>query len=511
MFRSHSFRGLAGGLRRAVPRAAGVALASDGRRAAIRESNPAWRCRPPRRKFPAQRPETRRSSGPPPHAPVPLPLDASVLVEGACGTRHLGNAPRLLALASDRPRRLTPGTILADRYRIVALVGRGGMGEVYRADDLRLGQPVALKFLPPELEDNPFARERLLAEVRSARTVSHPNVCRVYDIGEAHGRLFLTMEFIDGEDLASLLRRIGRLPADKALEIARQLCAGLAAAHDTRRAAPRPQAGQRDDRRAAARRASPTSASRWKSRTGSRSRHGVPDCGRGRHGGLHGTRAIRRGAGTVQSDLYALGLVLYEIYTGKPALNATTVEGWRRAHGDSTPSDPSALVAEIEPAVERAILRCLEKDPAKRPASAAQLAASLPGGDPLAAALAAGETPSPELVAASGGRNAAAKAGVDVVHLVPCRPRARPGGNARWPFPAGQPRVTERARRAACHGAADSSTASAIRSPPRIRRPGMSTPRTLSTLLGKTRSPLQSGSESACRRANPGALRLQGP
>jgi serine/threonine protein kinase len=125
-----------------------------------------------------------------------------------------------------------PGTILADRYRIVSLAGRGGMGEVYRADDLKLGQTVALKFLPTSLERDPAARERLLAEVRSARTVSHPNVSRVYDVGDVAGRVFLTMEYIDGEDLASLLRRIGKLPAAKALEVARQLCAGLAAAHD---------------------------------------------------------------------------------------------------------------------------------------------------------------------------------------------------------------------------------------------------------------------------------------
>jgi hypothetical protein len=105
---------------------------------------------------------------------------------------------------------------------------------------------------------------------------------------------------------------------------------------------------------------------------------------------------------TVQSDLYALGLILYETYTGKRAFSGATIGEWQRAHTDSTPTSPSALVTEIEPAVERAIMRCLEKDPAKRPASAAHVAAALPGGDPLAAALAAGETPSPELVAASG-------------------------------------------------------------------------------------------------------------
>jgi len=105
---------------------------------------------------------------------------------------------------------------------------------------------------------------------------------------------------------------------------------------------------------------------------------------------------------TVQSDLYGLGLILYETYAGKQPFKASSVQEWERAHSDSTPSSPSALASEIEPAVDRAILRCLEKDPAKRPASAAQVAAALPGGDPLSAAIAAGETPSPELVAASG-------------------------------------------------------------------------------------------------------------
>jgi len=134
--------------------------------------------------------------------------------------------------AGSGPHAFTTGEILAGRYRIVGLLGRGGMGEVYRAEDLTLGQHVALKFLPSDVARDPERLERLLAEVRITRQVSHPNVCRVYDIGSAGGRHFLTMEFVDGEDLASLLRRIGRLSPDKALDIARQLCAGLAAAHD---------------------------------------------------------------------------------------------------------------------------------------------------------------------------------------------------------------------------------------------------------------------------------------
>jgi serine/threonine protein kinase len=89
------------------------------------------------------------------------------------------------------------------------------MGEVYRAEDLTLGQVVALKFLPPALVRDPEWLTRFRGEVRAARQVSHPNVCRVYDIGEADGQTFLSMEFVGGEDLATLLRRIGRIGSDK--------------------------------------------------------------------------------------------------------------------------------------------------------------------------------------------------------------------------------------------------------------------------------------------------------
>src|SRR5437868_4400624 len=128
--------------------------------------------------------------------------------------------------------RFLPGTLVADRYRILGLLGRGGMGEVYRATDLRLSQQVALKFLPESTASDPDMLARFHSEVRIARQVSHPNVCRVYDIGEIDGQPYLSMEYVDGENLSALLRRIGRLPNDTAIEMARKLCAGLAAAHD---------------------------------------------------------------------------------------------------------------------------------------------------------------------------------------------------------------------------------------------------------------------------------------
>ncbi len=293
--------------------------------------------------------------------------------------------------ASGGSARFATGTVLSGRYRIVSLLGRGGMGEVYRADDLKLDQPVALKFLPEAAGQQGELLERLLAEVRLARQVSHPNVCRVYDVAELGATHFLSMEYIDGEDLGTLLRRIGRLPRDKAGQIARQLCAGLAAAHA----------------RGVLHRDFKPSNVMIDGQGNAR----ITDFGLA--GLAAGVPAGEAGLGTpaymapeqlagrevsVQSDLYALGLVLYELFTGRRAFRANSAAELVRLQ-ESSPATPSSLVEGLDPAVERAVMRCLERDPAERPRSALAVAAALPGGDPLAAALEAGETPSPEVVA----------------------------------------------------------------------------------------------------------------
>lgn len=297
--------------------------------------------------------------------------------------------------ASPRDIRFEPGTLLASRYRIISRLGKGGMGEVFRADDLILGQPVALKFLPESATGNLNLLKRFYDEVRIARQVSHANVCRVYDIGEVEGQPYLSMEYIDGEDLSSLLRRIGRLPADKAAEFARKMCAGLAAAH-------KQGVLHRDlkpgnimiDARGEPRITDFGLAALAEGLEGAEIRNGTP--------AYMAPEQLEGREVSVQSDLYALGLVLYEMFTGKLPHQADTVAEIVRLRKESRVVNPSALVGEIDPAVERAIQRCLDPDPAQRPVSALALAASLPGGDPLAAALAAGETPSPEIVAASG-------------------------------------------------------------------------------------------------------------
>jgi len=288
--------------------------------------------------------------------------------------------------------RFVPGSMLAGRYRIVGLLGRGGMGEVYRADDLKLAQPVALKFLPEALAADPDRLARFLNEVRLARQVSHPNVCRVYDIGEADSQHFLSMEYIDGEDMSSLLRRIGRLPQDKSVEIARQLCAGLSAAHERgvlhRDLKP---ANIMIDGRGKVRITDFGLAGIQGSVRGMEVRAGTP--------GYMSPEQLSGREVTVRSDIYCLGLVLYEIFTGKTAFKADSLAELVRAREASTPATPGSIVGGLDPAVERVILRCLEKEPSARPVSALAVAAAMPGGDPLAAALAAGETPSPQMVA----------------------------------------------------------------------------------------------------------------
>ena len=291
--------------------------------------------------------------------------------------------------------RFASGTMLTERYRIVSLVGRGGMGEVYRAEDLKLKQIVALKFLPEMIALDGGALARFHNEVRITRQISHSNVCRVYDIGEAQGRHFLSMEFIDGEDLSSLLRRIGRLPGDKAIEIARQVCAGLAAAHDNgvlhRDLKP---ANVMIDGRGKARITDFGVAVVAAELSGNEAVAGTP--------GYMAPEQLTGREVTERSDIYALGLLLYELFTGKRVFETKNLNDLIRLQEQSTPTSPSSHIQDIDPLVERVILRCLEKEPNKRPASAIQVAAALPGGDPLAAALAAGETPSPEMVAASG-------------------------------------------------------------------------------------------------------------
>ena len=246
-----------------------------------------------------------------------------------------------------------PGEIIDQRYRVVSLLGRGGMGEVYRADDLKLEQAVALKMLPSELAEDPKLLQSLYNEVRQARRVSHHHVCRVHDVGEWEGHVFLSMEFIEGEDLSALLRRIGRLPKDKAYQLARHLCEGIEAAHKegvlhldlkpanlmidkrgdlriTDFGLARLAASAEDDRRIA----------------------GTPP--------YMAPEQLLRGESSKRCDLYAIALIINEMLTGKRALPGRNLEEIRQFHADGQGID-------IPHSLDALIGDCLQANPDRRP------------------------------------------------------------------------------------------------------------------------------------------------
>jgi serine/threonine protein kinase len=278
-------------------------------------------------------------------------------------TGALSVDPGLSSSSTSNEERFTTGSVFGERFRMLGRIGRGGMGEVYRAHDLKLDQPVALKFLPEAARDN-RRLEFFRNEVRIARQISHRNVCRVYDLGEIEGAPFISMEYVDGEDLGSLLRRIGRLPGDKAVEFARRLCAGLAAAHEKgvlhRDLKP---ANIMIDGRGQVLIMDFGLAAVADAIAGGDIRSGTP---------AYMSPEQKDGREvTVRSDIYSLGLVLAEMFTGQRALKDLRL---------------STVVRDVDPAVEKVIERCLDPNPSRRPASALDVARALPGGDPLAEA-----------------------------------------------------------------------------------------------------------------------------
>jgi len=290
---------------------------------------------------------------------------------------------------------LTPGVQLGGRYRIVTRLGRGGMGVVYHADDLKLGEPVALKFLGRASAEKSRVAS-LIEEVRIGRKIAHPNVCRLHDIVEIGARHFISMEFVEGEDLDLLIRRAGRLPLRRAIGIARDVCEGVKALHDAgvihRDLKP---ANVLVDRRGRARVSDFGLATSVHSGPGSDSR-------------LSGTlpymapEQFSGGEVGVATDIYSLGLVLWELFAGERALESSTFEEVFAFHAaGSRVRKLVSIVPDIPVVIEDIVGRCLEPDPSRRPSSADEVLRAIPGGDPLDAAIEEGETPTPEMVAAS--------------------------------------------------------------------------------------------------------------
>jgi eukaryotic-like serine/threonine-protein kinase len=300
---------------------------------------------------------------------------------------------------------LAPGEVLAGRYRIARFLARGGMGEVYAAEDAELGEQVALKTVRPEVARDAIAIERFKREIQLARKVTHKNVCRIFDLayhrpaGAGPGEpavLFLTMELLSGETLAQLLERTGPLSPAEALPIARQNAAALGAAHQVgvvhRDLKPGnvllvPGPAEGDGPRAV-----------------------VTDFGLARAqaedksltlsaAAVLGTPAyiapeqIEGGEITPAVDIYAFGIVLYELATGKLPFVADTAIGTAVKRLTEAPTPPRLHAPGIDPRWEAAILRCLERDPARRFATAREAVEAL---EETPAAVPAARPPQPD-------------------------------------------------------------------------------------------------------------------
>jgi eukaryotic-like serine/threonine-protein kinase len=289
-----------------------------------------------------------------------------------------------------------PGERVADRFKIIRLIGRGGMGVVYEAEDLELGGHVAIKTIRPEAARDPRAAERFRQEVYLARKVTHPHVCRIFDlyhhgVGSQRSEVtFVSMELLPGETLAERLRRTGRMLPAEALPLVSQMASGLAAAHDAgiihRDLKPGnivlvPVRGNTGGVRAVVTdfglaRVNASDASMALSVTGVGEIVGTPE--------YMAPEQLTGGEITAATDLYALGVVMFEMVTGRLPFRGDSPLATAMKRLDEPPPSPRALVPDLEAHWETSILKCLERRPTDRLSSARALTALL-GGDAGAA------------------------------------------------------------------------------------------------------------------------------
>jgi TolB-like protein len=290
-----------------------------------------------------------------------------------CGTRIIPvegatSAATLAGTLTSSPGALLPGYTFAGRYQIFEEIGQGGMGRVYRVLDKEIDEKVVLKILNPEIAGDSKTIERFRNELKTARQISHKNVCRMYHFGRDEGVDYITMEYVRGEDLKSMLKMMGRLSPGQAVSIARQVCSGLAEAH-------RRGVVHRD----------------LKPQNIMIDRDGhvkIMDFGIARTLRAEGITGPGMMIGTAEymspeqvegkevderSDIYGLGIILYEILTGKVPFEGDSPLIVALKHKTEVPPDPKKINPQIPDDLNRLILRCLAKEPGRRYQSAEEL------------------------------------------------------------------------------------------------------------------------------------------
>ncbi|MGE5413523.1 MAG: protein kinase domain-containing protein [Syntrophomonadaceae bacterium] len=284
-----------------------------------------------------------------------------------------------------RPPALSAGTLLSGRFRIVRFIARGGMGEVYEAEDQVLGERVALKTIRSDVADDERSMERFLREVHLSRRVTHPNVCRIFDVFHHESLAFLTMELLPGETLADRIARSGRMTPEEALPLVAAMASALGAAHDAGIIHRDFKSGNvmlvRDARRPGETRVVVTDFGLARPRategpsaarlTETAAVVGTPD--------YMAPEQIEGRDLTPAADIYALGIVMYEMVTGEPPFHGETPLSVALKKLKEAPPSPRRGAPELPAAWERTILRCLERQPGDRFTTTAEVVRALEG------------------------------------------------------------------------------------------------------------------------------------